>query len=883
MYIAVKCNGQLNPIGMDFEHLRFSVETEEVPFIKCVEYEFYRSEQDAQEGKYFQSEKSENEYLSIGFPGFSCGERIFYKAILSTSEEKLSSKVHFVEAGLVKENIVGEWIENSAFNGKVAEFSKKFNVTEDVISARLYIVGLGFYSSQLNGTPTDSYYFKPLLTDFDVRYELSKNPWYDWENFADGKKTVCYDAYDVTALLRKGENELRVLLGTGWYCNTDKDFVDPSFTFGLPKLFFELHIQGREGETVVKSDGSCLVRNTPRLSQMFAGDFEDFTKEAEAFVCASPCKPPRGALTPATVEKDAIIETLAPLSAECRGNKTLYDFGKNHTGGLKLKVRGKRGEKLTIKYYEVLKNGEPNPHTSRWIAYENGETPVGYIDQQGEYVLSGGEDEISPLFHWNCYRYAEIQAPEDMEILSLESLFISTNVAVDGRFNCSLKALNDLYNAFVLTQRDNMHCGVPSDCPHREKLPYTGDGQLVAEATAYTFAAEEFYRKWLQDIIDAQGKDGWVPYTAPYISGGGGYWWCNALTSLPLTLYKFTGDKCVLRAALEPSLKLIGFYNSMHGGDYVIRKTRTKWLLGDWLAPEEIQSNVSYVNTLAFYSAAMQIKESADILGERKIAHEMDELSKKIKQTINEHFFDGENLRYGNGVQGENVLPLVNGIAEAEIAEKLAEKVIAHYRETGHFDTGIVLTPALLDALVALGASDVALTLLTARDYPSYVWMMEGETTLCEHWSKYWPKTRSGEDTQAEENLGGDVSHCHPMYGSVVAWLYKHVAGLDLSRIYERKILFAPKCTREIYTAYASKKTRYGTASIEYDASRGIKMRIQVPEGVEGEVRLPLTVCERFYACGGQQIKSRKREDYSYVKLTGGEWLISSDISFVCI
>lgn len=881
MLIIVKCNGQINPKGMDFKRLRFSVETENIPVIRGVEYEFFRTEEEVKAGKFFRNEKSENGYISIGFEDFSCGERIFYRAGVTTETEKLYSEIYSVEAGLNKNAIVGEWIENKNFDGRVSEFSKAFEIADEVVSARLYIVGLGFYSSSLNGELTDPYYFKPLLTDFDIRRNLCNNKWYDEENFADGKKTVCYDTYDVTELLKKGKNELRVLLGTGWYCNTDKDFVDPSFTFGTPKLFFELHIQGQTSKTVIKSDGSCQVRNTAKKSQMFTGDFEDFTKEPEAFISATPCAAPSGELVPALVEKDAVIETLEPIEVAKTGNQLLYDFGKNHTGGLKLQVKGNRGDDLTVKYYEILgKDGKPNPHTSRWIAYENGETPVGYIDQQGEYVLSGEVDEISPLFHWNCYRYAEIELPKGAEILSVQSLFISTDVEENGQFRCSSKVLNDLYRAFVLTQKDNMHCGVPSDCPHREKLPYTGDGQLVMESAMYVFGAEEFYRKWLKDIIAAQGKNGWVPYTAPFIAGGGGYWWCNALTSVPLTLYKFTGDKSVLREALQPALKLVAFYNSMHGGDYIIRKTCTVWLLGDWLAPDEIASNTAYVNTLAFYSAVSQIKEACDILGERKIAEEMEDLREKIKRAVNDSFFDKEKFCYGNGVQGENVLPLVNGIADPEISERLWEKVVGHYRKTGHIDTGIVLTPVVLQALVEHGDTDVAIKLMQQREYPSYAWMLENETTLCEHWSKYWPKTCSG-DGEEKTALDGDVSHCHPMYGSVVAWLYKHVAGLDLSRLYEKKILFAPKCTGAIYAAYACKQTKYGKASIEYDACGSMKLRINVPFGVEGEVRLPRSVCETFYVCGAERLKSRKRGEYSYVKLTGGEWLISSDIAFV--
>lgn len=879
MNIEVQCNGKLNPIGIDFTDLRFSVQTEGIE-IKYIEYEFYKEDQ-VKTGKGFHKEKSFGRFCRVSFDGFQRGERLFYRAFVVTEKEKYVSGLCFAECGLVEKDVVGQWIDNEKFDGRVSEFSKKFTLEEKIVSARLYIVGLGFYASSLNGKLTDEGYFKPLLTDFDERRNLKNNPHYDEENFANGQKTVCYDTFDVTELLQAGENELSVLLGTGWYCNTDKEHVDSSFTFGTPKLFFELHVQGEASKTVIKSDESCQVRNTFITSQMFAGDFVDFTKEEEEFSRARRCAPPTGKLIPALTEHDTVLERIQPVDCKRVGNKLLYDFGKNHTGGLKLSVKGRRGDVFRVTYYEVLlKDGTPNPHTCRWTAYLNGKEPIGYIDQQGEYVLSGGVDEIAPLFHWNCYRYAEVELPEGCEILSLESLFITAKMEQDGEFRCALDILNSLHDAFVLTQRDNMHCGVPSDCPHREKLPYTGDGQLAAEATMYAFNAENFYRKWLKDIIASQGKNGWVPYTAPYISGGGGYWWCNALTSVPLTLYKMTGDKTVLREALAPSLKLVGFYGKMHDGDYVVKRSCAKWLLGDWLAPDVIASNITYINTLAYYSAVLQVKRSADVLSECEIVADMGELLEKIKTAINTNFFDAEGLRYGNGVQGEDLLPIVYGIVPEEYKEPLLKKVVAHYRETGCFDTGIVLTPVLLELLTAQGETEVALELMRRNEYPSFAWMLNGDTTLCEHWSKYWTKIKSAEGE--EEVLAGDVSHCHPMYGSVVAWMYKHVAGLDLSELHSGKILFAPKFVDRVQQASATKKTSQGLASIQYDSYGSLKMKIKVPYGLDGELRLPLCTYKEFFARGedGTQLKSRKRGNYVYIKLSGGEWSVTSGQTF---
>ncbi len=874
MKITVLCNGKINPVGVDFNDLYFSVQTEGMD-VQFVEYEFYKENQ-VKLGKFFHKEKCSARFCHVKFDGFKRGERLYYRAVVSTENEKYFSEIFFVEQGLLQGGIVGQWIENKSFDGRVSEFSKRFTIDEKIISARLYIVGLGFYISSINGVKTDDGYFKPLLTDFDERRNLKDNPHYDEENFVNSKKTVCYDTYDITQLLKEGENELGVLLGTGWYCNTDHDFVDSSFTYGTPKLFFELHIQGETNQFVFKSDESCKVRNTAVVSRMFAVDEIDFTKEAEEWTIARRCAPPTGKLIPTPTAHDAVRERIEPVDCKQVGGKLLYDFGKNHTGGLKLSVRGKRGDKLTVTYYEVLnKDGTPNPYTCRWNAYLDGKELIGHIDQQGVYTLSGGVDTIEPSFHWSCYRYAEIDLPEGCEILEIESLFITSNLEEDGKFYCDNVTLMRLYDAFVLTQRDNMHCGVPSDCPHREKVPYTGDGQLVAEAAMYVFEAENFYRKWVRDIIDAQGKDGWVPYSAPNVGGGGGYWWCNALTSVPLTVYEMTGDKTVLSEAFKPMTRLVDFYGTMHDGDYVICRSTAAWLLGDWLAPEVIASDIDYINTLAYYSAVLQTKRTAKILSDRETVVKMDALLEKIAKGINETFFDAENLRYGNGEQGEDLLPFVFGIVPEEYEDALWKKVVAHYKETGCFDTGIVLTPVLLELLTVRGETELAFELMNRHEYPSFHFLLGGETTICEHWSKYWPKIKSAEDK--EEVLEGDVSHCHPMFGSVVAWMYKHVAGLDLSESYNGKIIFAPKLLNCILRASASKQTARGLAAIGYDLHGGLKVKVTVPYGMEGELRLPLYACEEFFVKreDGTQLKSRKGKNYVYAKLSGGEWIVA--------
>ena len=80
----------------------------------------------------------------------------------------------------------------------------------------------------------------------------------------------------------------------------------------------------------------------------------------------------------------------------------------------------------------------------------------------------------------------------------------------------------------------------------------------------------------------------------------------------------------------------------------------------------------------------------------------------------------------------------------------------------------------------------------------------------------------------------------------------------------------------------AEKKTAFGVAAIKYDSYGSLKMQIKVPHGMEGEVRLPIHICKEFYVTGEseQQIKSRKRGNHVYVKLSGGDWMIGSATAF---
>ncbi|MBQ9355042.1 MAG: family 78 glycoside hydrolase catalytic domain [Clostridia bacterium] len=764
-------------------------------------------------------------------------------------------------------NVEAEWIENPLYNGNLSEFVKTFNVNKKPESAILKIVGLGAYLSKINNELTDEFYYKPLLTDFDVRIHKN-NKYYDENNYKNSTKSIIYDVFDVSDKIKVGNNTLSVILGDGWYANTDRDYNEPTFSYGTPTLFFELSLDIDDKIIEIVSDESCLTRTLPQRSTVYKSDFKDFTAKPSKFINATICSSsPKGEMRTSTAERDGIIDKFDGKLIKSENNRKIFDFGTNHSGGVVLKIKGKKGSKLTIGHFEVLdKDGNPNYMTSRWSGYNDNGEVVTVMDQIAEYVLSGDEDEISPLFHWDCYRYIELNCNSEYEIISLNSLFIASTIKKNGDFECSNDIFNRLYKAFITTQRANMHCGVPTDCPHREKLPYTGDGQCTAKSVFYSFDFENFYNKWLTDIIDSQGENGFIPYSAPALGGGGGCWWSNALVELPFYMYYFTGDINLIKKAYNPTKKLLDFYFTMCNGDYIVVKSKEKWLLGDWIAPETVISSNSFINTIAYFVAAEKYKKMSQLLDNREEEKWADCLAGKIKNAINKTFFDEKTINYSHGVQGENAIALYYGIVPEKYKNLLFNKLADEYDKSGHIDTGMVITPLLINLLTKNKRCDVAYKLMDCKDYPSFAFMLKDETTLCEHWSKYWP-TYSPDNGKTIVPGGGDVSHCHPVLGAVVYWLNESVGGLNLSNLYKKQIVYSPKFIDYVDYAKSSNQTKFGLASIEYHNKDTFTMAITIPKNVEGVIELNEG---KYVAKNGNDIVEFNRN----ITLNDGCWII---------
>ena len=390
--------------------------------------------------------------------------------------------------------------------------------TERFQSARLEICGLGYFLFYINGKRISDQELMPAMTDYasvlgcETTYPV-------WEERSVHR--CRYLSFDLLPYLKAGENVLAVRLGNGWYHQTER-IAEGKFVFGLPKLWFELTLTDADGrQEWIESDRQTLWHPGGLLkNNLFLGEVRDLRKEPEGWQDpgadlsgwkpAQPVHAPETLLEEQTCPPDRVIRKLYPILIGEHDGRKIYDCRENIAGRVVLSCLGKKGECITVRHAEELA-------ADGTLDFES----AGGSDQlqQDHYICDGRIQTLHPLFCWHGFRYFETEGP--CEVLCAE--VIHTDVAVTRSFSCSDPVLNWLYEAYIRTQLDNYHGCIPSDCPHRERLGYTGDGQLTAETAMLLLDTKELYRKWYQDILDSQGAEtGHIPHTAPFLGGGGG-------------------------------------------------------------------------------------------------------------------------------------------------------------------------------------------------------------------------------------------------------------------------------------------------------------------------------------------------------------------------
>ena len=465
---------------------------------------------------------------------------------------------------------------------------------------------------------------------------------------------------------------------------------------------------------------------------------------------AQPVHAPETLLEEQTCPPDRVIRKLYPILIGEYDGRKIYDCRENIAGRVVLSCLGKKGECITVRHAEELA-------ADGTLDFES----AGGSDQlqQDHYICDGRIQTLHPLFCWHGFRYFETEGP--CEVLCAE--VIHTDVAVTSSFSCSDPVLNWLYEAYIRTQLDNYHGCVPSDCPHRERLGYTGDGQLTAETAMLLLDAKELYRKWYQDILDSQGAEtGHIPHTAPFLGGGGGPggWGC-AVYQVPLAWAKIYGDDSLLVQGYDAILRWFDYMDAHSEKGLVVREEEGGWCLGDWCFPaseEKEQLPEAFINTFYYLHGLQEMMQISEKMN-NKLSIRFAEREKNVKNAFLDAYFDPETGDFCEGRAAGNAYGLALGLGDERTKKHLVEK----YEALGRFDTGIFGTSMLLEQLFSIGAGDLAVRLLTNdSEAASFAHMKRnGATTLWERWD-------------------GRESHNHPMFGACVRLLFTQILGIRM-------------------------------------------------------------------------------------------------------
>lgn len=631
--------------------------------------------------------------------------------------------------------------------------------TERFQSARLEICGLGYFLFYINGKRISDQELMPAMTNYasvlgcETTYPV-------WEERSAHR--CRYLSFDLLPYLKAGENVLAVRLGNGWYHQTER-IAEGKFVFGLPKLWFELTLTDADGrQEWIESDRQTLWHPGGLLkNNLFLGEVRDLRKEPEGWQDpgtdlsgwkpAQPVHAPETLLEEQTCPPDRVIRKLYPILIGEHDGRKIYDCRENIAGRVVLSCLGKKGECITVRHAEELA-------ADGTLDFES----AGGSDQlqQDHYICDGRIQTLHPLFCWHGFRYFETEGP--CEVLCAE--VIHTDVAVTSSFSCSDPVLNWLYEAYIRTQLDNYHGCIPSDCPHRERLGYTGDGQLTAETAMLLLDTKELYRKWYQDILDSQGAEtGHIPHTAPFLGGGGGPggWGC-AVYQVPLAWAKIYGDDSLLVQGYDAILRWFDYMDAHSEKGLVVREEEGGWCLGDWCFPaseEKEQLPEAFINTFYYLHGLQEMMQISEKMN-NKLPIRFAEREKNVKNAFLDAYFDPETGDFCEGRAAGNAYGLALGLGDERTKKHLVEK----YEALERFDTGIFGTSMLLEQLFSIGAGDLAVRLLTNdSEAASFAHMKRnGATTLWERWD-------------------GRESHNHPMFGACVRLLFTEILGIRMT------------------------------------------------------------------------------------------------------
>ena len=640
---------------------------------------------------------------------------------------------------------------------------------EETENAVLYITCHGLYEARINGRRVGDFVLAPGVGDYTKRLTVQ--------------------AYAVSELLRKGENELTVTLGDGWYRgNNGIDGISCLYGEDLA-LLCQLEL---DGKPVLCSDESWQAsqEGPTRLNDLEKGEEYDARRERIASWHSVTVRH-FGYTNLAPTESVPILEQerFPGTLLTTPNGETVLDFGQNLAGYTELRLTAKAGQKITLWHGETL---DENGNFTQKNFDPGDRNKNGGIPQRLDYICKDGENVWKPRFSIFGFRYAKVETEIDLTDAAFTAVAVYSQMPQTGFFSCGNADVNQLFRNSLWSMRSNF-CDIPTDCPTRERAGWTGDAGAFTPTAVYLMDCYPVLRKWLGECRLAQGTDGLVQNIAPKNDAGGmisnmlqgSAGWGDACVLVPWALYQAYGRREILEENYDMMCRWLGYCEKRAG------KTRPHNLLnpyhkylvdqgfhfGEWCQPDvdntdamkkTMMFGAPEVATAYYFRSASLLSRIAGILGRPEDEKRFREIAENARLAYRRCCLKNGQIKSDR--QCEYVRPIAFGLLDGDEVQAAADALNELVVKNGyHLNTGFLSTPDLCQVLAENGHANTAYMLLLQTDCPGWLYAVKkGATTIWETWDGV------REDGSVHDSLN------HYSYGAISGWLFSGVCGIRL-------------------------------------------------------------------------------------------------------